>query len=107
MPSAANKIDISREALRVLVLHVFRLGSSVREATAHINQAMGEDTISPSTVDRWFHRFRDGDTTFEDTPRPGRPASIDVDALKALVEETPGCPLVTWQSVSSATTLQC
>jgi transposase len=73
----------------VLVLHEFRLGSSVREAAADINQTMGEDTISPSTVDRWFHHFRDGDMNFEDAPRPGRPASIDVDALKALVEEDP------------------
>jgi len=87
MSCPANKIDISHEALRVLVLHEFRLGSSLREAAAHINQTMGEDTISPSTVDRWFHRFRDDDTTFEDAPYAARRASIVIDALKALVEK--------------------
>jgi hypothetical protein len=50
MSSPANKIDISRKALRVLVLHEFRLGSLVREAAAHINQMMGKDTISSG---RW------------------------------------------------------
>ena len=87
MASAPTKIDISRETLRVLLLHEFRLGSSAREAADRINRTMGEDTVSAMTASRWFNRFRDGETNLEDAPRAGRPPTFDVDALKNLVEE--------------------
>ena len=61
MASAPTKIDISRETLRVLLLHEFRLGSSAREAADWINRTMGEDTVSAMTASRWFNRFRDGE----------------------------------------------
>ena len=80
---------ISREGLRLLILHEYRLGSSARLAADRINHSMGANTTSKSTVIRWYQRFGEGQTTLEDEPRSGRPPVFDVDALTAAVEEDP------------------
>lgn len=88
---SATKYDtaISREELRVLILHEYRLGTTARATTTKINQTMGPNTVHYSTVTRWFNRFKDGNTNFEDELHTGRPTTIDIDALKAAVEEDP------------------
>ena len=34
----------------------------------------------------WFVKFRSGDTSLKDEPRPGRSSDFDTEALKSLVE---------------------
>ena len=87
--TSSESTTISREGLRLLLLHEHRLGSSARKAADRINQSMGPGTVSHMTATRWFDRFKHGDYDLEDKQHPGRPPVFDLDVLKAAVEEDP------------------
>lgn len=40
-------------------------------------------------VRNWFAKFRSGDTSLRDDPKPGRSTDIDDNASKVLVEQNP------------------
>jgi len=42
-----------------------------------------ERTLSHTTCERWYQKFRQGDFTLEDEPRAGRPRKIETDELRA------------------------
>ena len=82
-------INISRRELRVLLIHEFRLGHKVTEATRNICHTMGKGIISISTVRHWFSRFKNGNFELDDLPRSGRPSEANIDDLKSLIEQDP------------------
>ena len=50
-----------------------------------MNVALGEGTVSYSTVARWFRRFASGDTSLKDDERLGRPVELqDRDMIREL-----------------------
>ena len=52
-----------------------------------MNEALGEGTVSHTTVVHWFRRFASGDTSLEDNERSGRPVELqDIDMLRELQE---------------------
>ena len=55
----------------------------------NMNQALGEDTVSQSTVSRWFRRFASWNSSFEDEERSGRPVELEDDDL---LREVKACP---------------
>jgi transposase len=81
------ELKISRRDLRVLLLHEFRLGHKVTEATSNICITMGKDLLSIRTAQHWFNRFKNGNLKLDDLPRSGRPLEVDLDILKKLIEE--------------------
>ena len=87
--TSSESTTISREGLRLLLLHEHRLGSSARKAADRINQSMSSGTVSHMTATRWFDRFKHGDYDLKDKQHPGRPPAFDLDVLKAAVEEDP------------------
>lgn len=90
MASASNNSTaLTREQVRLLLLHEHRLGSSARHAAERINQSMGPGTISHMTASRWFNRFKNGNEELEDEPHTGRPPVFDLEALKAAIQEDP------------------
>ena len=50
---------------------------------------MREDSISVSQGQRWFQRFRSGNYSLEDEPRPGYPQEFDDNLLRKIVEQNP------------------
>ena len=42
-----------------------------------------------ATAIRWFAKFSDGEESFEDQPRAGRPREVDREAVLAAIEESP------------------
>ncbi|XP_076308470.1 histone-lysine N-methyltransferase SETMAR-like [Tachypleus tridentatus] len=64
----------------------FKLGHDNAIADRNVKHAFSHDTANERTAQRWFKRFRFGDTSFESEPR-GRPQSaINEEELEALVE---------------------
>ena len=55
----------------------------------NMNQALGEDTVSQSTVSRWFRRFASGNSSFEDEERSGRPVELEDDDLLRELQARP------------------
>ena len=54
-----------------------------------MNEALGEGTVSHSTVARWFRRFASGDTSLEDNERSGRPVELEDRDLLREIQERP------------------
>jgi len=48
-----------------------------------------ENPPSYDMVSRWFHRFENGDFSFDDKERSGRPQELDLDKLRKEVEDDP------------------
>ncbi|CAH2100757.1 unnamed protein product [Euphydryas editha] len=46
------------------------MNKNVAQAMELINSTLGEHSVSHSTVKKWFARFRDGNLSLEDDPRP-------------------------------------
>jgi histone-lysine N-methyltransferase SETMAR len=75
--------------VRHALLYEFELDHSAAEAHRNIVRALGADTVSSSTCQAWFRRFRSGDHSLEDHPRSGRPLEVDLDILRQLIEANP------------------
>ena len=73
--------------LRHIMLWHFEKRMKAADSFREINQVFGEGTIGKRTVEEWFARFKNGDTSLEDKPGRGRPSDFDDQALLAAVEE--------------------
>lgn len=62
------------------------MGKNGAEATDLINSTLGDNSVSHSTVKKWFSQFRNGNFSLEDDPRPGGERKKDQD-LEALLDE--------------------
>ena len=51
------------------------------------NELFDEETISQSQVEKWFKKFKSGDTNLKDEEERGRPSDFDDAALLETVEE--------------------
>lgn len=80
---------MNKSQIHLILLYEFKLGNKAAEAARHINRAWGPLTTTERTAQRWFTRFRSGDTSLEEEEGRGRPSSVDDDFLKALVEDNP------------------
>ena len=46
----------------------------------------GEGAVTDRTCQKWFVKFCAGDFSLDDVPRSGRPAEVDNNQIKALIE---------------------
>jgi histone-lysine N-methyltransferase SETMAR len=79
----------SRGELRTLLYYCFQRGLKTKQATQEINGAKGEGTVSRWTANRWYRKFRSGQTELEDQPRSGRPPTTNDQAILRSVENQP------------------
>lgn len=75
--------------IRTCLLYEFKLKKNASEAARNICQAWGKDSVSKRDAQRWYKRFRSGDTSIEDQCRLGRPSAIDNSSLKIQIESNP------------------
>ena len=52
-------------------------------------QTMGQNIISTRTVQRRFNQFNNGNYELDDSSHSARPAKVDLDRLKQLIEDDP------------------
>ncbi|PNF23469.1 Mariner Mos1 transposase [Cryptotermes secundus] len=60
---------------RVCVKFCFLLGKTAAETVGMLRQAFNDDALGKSQVYEWFSRFKSGNMSTEDMPRPGRPST--------------------------------
>nr|XP_043067479.1 histone-lysine N-methyltransferase SETMAR-like [Drosophila bipectinata] len=78
---------ILTEHYRHILLFYFRKGKNATQARKKLCDVYGEDALSERQCQRWFAKFREGDFSFEDAPRSGRPSAVNEDQIKALLKE--------------------
>lgn len=89
MQLVLNHMDAQKLHIRHCMLYAFNRGLSGAAAAEEICGVYGDGSTTKSTCDRWFARFRSGDTTLTDQPREGRPSTFDDDALQCLLQMNP------------------
>ncbi|XP_018343849.1 PREDICTED: histone-lysine N-methyltransferase SETMAR-like [Trachymyrmex septentrionalis] len=72
---------------RHILLYYFKKGKRAAEAHRKICSVYGDDALTKRAAQKWFAKFRSGDTSLEDGPRSGRPTEVDSNDIKALVEQ--------------------
>ena len=72
--------------IRHVMLWEFKQGNNATETAEKICSVYGEGTITDQAVGNWLVKFRSGDTSLKDEPRPGRSSNFHAEALKSLVE---------------------
>ena len=82
-------MSIPQVHIRAIIFYEWRRGTGATETVRNINNALGEDTTSISTVKRCFARFEGGDTDFEEKPRSGRPLKVEDSLILGAVKEDP------------------
>lgn len=82
-------MNIDNQYKRAVLYFLFSCGESARSAAIKINSVHGEHTISVRTAQKWFKKFKVGESSIYDEPRSGRPVNFDNDVLKNLVESEP------------------
>ncbi|XP_006145801.1 histone-lysine N-methyltransferase SETMAR-like [Tupaia chinensis] len=74
---------------RHILLFYFRKGKSAHQACEKLRRVYGDNALHERQCQGWFTKFRAGDFDLNDTPRSGRPAKVDDDKIKALIESNP------------------
>ena len=73
--------------IRHCILYEFKKGSKASQATRNIRSVYKNEPPSIRTCQQWFKQFKSGNFTLEDTLQSGRPSSVPLKVLKAVVEE--------------------
>uniref|UniRef100_A0A0K0FS04 Histone-lysine N-methyltransferase SETMAR (inferred by orthology to a human protein) n=1 Tax=Strongyloides venezuelensis TaxID=75913 RepID=A0A0K0FS04_STRVS len=77
---------VAKREIRIIFLYEFKKGTSAAKTAEDINIVFGEGFVNPSTAQRWFKRFREGNEDLDNENR-GRPASVvDNDHLRTIIE---------------------
>ena len=72
-----SNTELPPNQIRHVIFYEYSRGTSVAKATQNIKAVYGEDSISQITCQRWFARFRSGNTNLEDASRFGKPSEFD------------------------------
>ena len=83
-----NKFETkpSKVHIRHCILFQFNLGNKATDATKNICEAYGKDALDIRKCQRWFKKFRSGNTSLEDEPGRGRVSDFDKDTLRSVVK---------------------
>jgi [histone H3]-lysine36 N-dimethyltransferase SETMAR len=87
--SNIKEMSDEKIAIRVLLRHYWKKGLSTRAAVKEICSVEGEGSVSKSTASEWFQRFSEGDLSFHDKPRSGRPSTVNEQELCAALQKQP------------------
>ena len=79
-------MEQNKEKIRHILQYYYDKGKNAAHAANKICALYGPDTVSISTAQRWFQRFRSGAEVIEDAPRSGRPVVENCDKIAELIE---------------------
>ena len=68
------------------MLYYFKKGLNITEMQEKICAVYGEAAVTDRTCQKWFVKFHVGDFSLEDAPQSGRPAEVESDQIKTLIE---------------------
>ena len=81
-----SMMELSKQYFCGLLLYDFKSGKSATASSCCSNAAFGDSMMSECTAQDWFRYFHNGNFNLEDSPLSGRPAQVDSDQLRQLIE---------------------
>lgn len=72
--------------IRICLLYEFKLRHKASVATKNINLAWGDGSVSESSTERYFKKFKSGNISMENDDRGRPPTTVSNDHLKEVVE---------------------
>jgi [histone H3]-lysine36 N-dimethyltransferase SETMAR len=82
-------MSVSKEHIRHFLLYEFNKGENATKAVENINKVYGLNSIKIRNAQYFYQKFRSGNFSVEDEARPGRPTTLDIEDLRAVVEADP------------------
>ena len=73
---------LDKKQIRVIFLFKFKMGCKAAETTPNTNNASGQGSANPRTVQWWFRKSCKGDKSLEDEERSSWPPEVDNDHLR-------------------------
>ena len=71
---------------RHILLYYFREGKNTVQARKKLYDGYGEKSLTERQCHNWFTRFCSGDFHLKGAPRSGRPAEVDDEQIKVMIE---------------------
>jgi hypothetical protein len=78
---------------RVVIKFLWMKGLGARHIQIKLSQVLGDDCYSPAAIERWLARFREGDLSWPDRSRSGRPVIHISECLGAFLDKFAFQPL--------------
>ena len=72
-----------------MTLWEFIQENGVAETARKICSIYGQDIITNQLARNWFTKFRSGDLSLENKPKPGHSLDINEDALRTFIKNNP------------------
>jgi transposase len=76
----------SIESQRSQIFALLSAGWSGARIAEHLQNLHGDNSLKKTAVYSWIERFKDGQATVSDLPRPGRPESSSNKKLRQQIE---------------------
>ncbi|XGW17007.1 hypothetical protein V3C99_001993 [Haemonchus contortus] len=80
---------MSNRNFRQIYFYEFKLSRTAAQTARNINEVWGQRSVNECAVQRWFQKFRAGNTSLEDEPHGSRLPTLDNDQSKVSVEADP------------------
>ncbi|XGW11200.1 hypothetical protein V3C99_012584 [Haemonchus contortus] len=68
--------SMSNRDFRQIYFYEFKLGRTAAQTARNIIEVWGQGSVNECTVQRWFQKFRAGNTSLEDEPHGSRPPTL-------------------------------
>ncbi|KAK6747737.1 hypothetical protein RB195_000747 [Necator americanus] len=68
---------MSNRNVRQIYFYEFKLGRTAAQTARNINEVWGQGSSNECTAQRWFQKFRAGNTSLEDESHGSRPLILD------------------------------
>uniref|UniRef100_A0A0N5CC57 HTH_48 domain-containing protein n=1 Tax=Strongyloides papillosus TaxID=174720 RepID=A0A0N5CC57_STREA len=81
--------NVSKRDIRAIMLYEFKRGTNAAKTTQEINETFGENLVSPSTVQRWFKKFRESSEDLKNEECESPESVLDNDVLREAIEANP------------------
>ncbi|XP_054165744.1 histone-lysine N-methyltransferase SETMAR-like [Oppia nitens] len=80
-------MDLKSDHIRAIIYYQWMQTKELDEIHQRINTVLGHNTVGFSTVTKWVREFKRGRQSLEDTPKQGRPVSVNTPENAAIVED--------------------
>ena len=89
------KMEENKQHFWHIMLYYFKEGKNTTAMQKKICAVYGNGAVTDQMCQKWFAKFCAGDVSLDDTSQSGRPAEVDRDQIKIIIEKNEH--YITWE----------